>query len=84
MDPMKKTVFLWLHNEEGLLMKIALIGATGNVGSRLLAELLRRGYEVAGVVRHGENRISMEDFAIAFADEIESPRHPRQRFTVGY
>ena len=34
--------------------------------------------------KDGESRISMEDFAIAFSDEIESPRHPRQRFTVGY
>jgi len=28
--------------------------------------------------------ISYEDFAIAMADEIESPKHLRQRFTVGY
>jgi putative NADH-flavin reductase len=33
---------------------------------------------------NGESRISMEDFAIAFVDEIESPRFPRQRFTVAY
>jgi len=26
----------------------------------------------------------MEDFAIAMVDELETPRHPRQRFTVGY
>ena len=32
----------------------------------------------------GESRISMEDFAIALVDELEKPRHPRQRFTVGY
>jgi putative NADH-flavin reductase len=32
----------------------------------------------------GESKISMEDFAIAFADEIEHPKHSRQRFTVGY
>ena len=32
----------------------------------------------------GESRISMEDFAIALVDEIETPRHNRQRFTVGY
>jgi uncharacterized protein len=31
----------------------------------------------------GESRISMEDFAIALVDEPETPRHPRQRFTVG-
>jgi putative NADH-flavin reductase len=28
--------------------------------------------------------ISMEDFAIAMADEIEKPAHSRARFTVGY
>lgn len=32
----------------------------------------------------GVSRISMEDFAIAMADEIESPKHSRRRFTVGY
>ena len=28
--------------------------------------------------------ISFEDYAIAFVDELENPRHVRQRFTVGY
>jgi uncharacterized protein len=28
--------------------------------------------------------ISFEDYAIALADEIEKPKHSRQRFTVGY
>ena len=32
----------------------------------------------------GASRITMEDYAIALVDEIESPRHSRQRFTVGY
>lgn len=32
----------------------------------------------------GQSHISMEDYAIALADEIETPRHPRARFTVGY
>lgn len=32
----------------------------------------------------GESRISMEDYAIAMVDEIENPRHRRQRFTVGH
>jgi uncharacterized protein len=31
-----------------------------------------------------ESRISMEDYAIALVDELEQPRHRRQRFTVGY
>jgi putative NADH-flavin reductase len=33
---------------------------------------------------NGKSWISMEDYAIAMADEIEKPSHPRQRFTVGY
>jgi putative NADH-flavin reductase len=28
--------------------------------------------------------ISFEDYAVALADEIEKPKHRRQRFTVGY
>lgn len=31
-----------------------------------------------------KSRISMEDFSIAFVDELEHPRHSRRRFTVGY
>ncbi len=31
-----------------------------------------------------ESRISMEDYAIALVDELERPRHRRQRFSVGY
>jgi len=32
----------------------------------------------------GQSRISEEDFAIAFIDELESHAHPSQRITVGY
>jgi putative NADH-flavin reductase len=35
-------------------MKIALVGATGNAGSRVLAELIARGHEVTGIVRNPE------------------------------
>jgi putative NADH-flavin reductase len=34
--------------------------------------------------RTGRSWVSMEDFAIALVDELEHPRHLRQRFTVGY
>lgn len=33
-------------------MRIALIGATGNAGSRILAELAQRGHQVTAIVRH--------------------------------
>ena len=32
----------------------------------------------------GESKISREDFAIAILDEIEKPKHIRQRFTAAY
>jgi hypothetical protein len=32
----------------------------------------------------GKSSISFEDFAVALADEIERPAHPKARFTVGY
>ena len=36
------------------MAKIALIGASGNVGSRILAELSRRGHTITGIARHPE------------------------------
>jgi hypothetical protein len=33
---------------------------------------------------NGNSHISVEDFAVAMVDELETPKHLRQRFTVGY
>jgi uncharacterized protein len=44
----------------------------------------RLGTDQLLVSATGESTISMEDYAIALVDELESPRHARQRFTVGY
>jgi len=35
-------------------MKVALIGATGNIGTRLLAELVSRGHTITAIARHPE------------------------------
>jgi putative NADH-flavin reductase len=32
----------------------------------------------------GNSKISVEDYAMAFIDELEKPAHSRKRFTVGY
>jgi len=32
----------------------------------------------------GESKISAEDYAVALVDELENPRHVKQRFTIGY
>ncbi|MET9859301.1 NAD(P)H-binding protein [Streptomyces smyrnaeus] len=44
----------------------------------------RVGKDDLVVDENGESRISMEDYAVAVLDEIEHPRHVRERFTVGY
>lgn len=44
----------------------------------------RLGGDQLLVDAHGKSWISMEDYAIALADELESPKHSRRRFTVGY
>ena len=33
---------------------------------------------------NGQSRISVQDYAMAMIDEVESPNHIRRRFTVGY
>ena len=32
----------------------------------------------------GQSKISVQDYAVAMIDELESPTHVRQRFTAGY
>jgi len=44
----------------------------------------RDGGDVLVVDEDGESFISGEDFGIAVVDEIENPKHTRERFTVGY
>ena len=41
-------------------MKIAIIGASGNIGSRITHEALNRGHEVTAIVRHPE-KFTMEN-----------------------
>ena len=49
-------------------MKIALIGATGNAGSRILAELSRRGHHVSAIARHPENLPALSGVTPLLAD----------------
>ena len=44
----------------------------------------RIGTEQLIVDAAGNSAISMEDYAVAMLDEIETPRHVNSRFTVGY
>jgi hypothetical protein len=44
----------------------------------------RLGNDQLLVDAQGSSHISMEDYAIALVDEVETPTHSRQRYTVGY
>jgi len=44
----------------------------------------RIGLDDLLVSSEGRSWITFADYAIAMLDEVESPKHPRQRFTVGY
>ena len=44
----------------------------------------RLGKDDLLVSSDGTSSISFADFAIAMLDEVENPKHSRQRFTVGY
>jgi putative NADH-flavin reductase len=72
-------------------MRIVIIGASGNIGSRIQAEAAGRGHEIIAfggdqllVDANERSHISYEDFAAAILDEIEEPRHIQRRLTVDY
>ncbi len=44
----------------------------------------RVGTDQLLVDENGESKISAEDYAVAVLDELERPRHPKQRITVAY
>lgn len=46
--------------------------------------VFRLGHDSLLTAADGKSWISFEDFALAMLDEVEHPRHIRQRFTVGY
>lgn len=52
-------------------MKVALVGATGNVGSRILEELLRREHQVTAIVRKPERVPAKHGVTAKKADVLE-------------
>lgn len=49
-------------------MKVAVIGATGNAGSRIISELLKRGHHVRAIVRPQNNISSKNGVEVANSD----------------
>lgn len=58
-------------------MKILLIGATGNIGQRILKETLSKGYEVTAVQRHPEQlKVLGSNLTIIKADLLDEAELP--------
>ena len=55
-----------------------------NIGPGQRTGQYRTGGDQLLMDEKGESRISVEDYAVAFLDELEYPTHIRQRFTVAY
>lgn len=50
------------------MVKIALIGASGNIGAQILGEALSRGHSVVGIVRHTEKLKAAPNLTVAQGD----------------
>ena len=55
-------------------MKVALIGASGFVGSKVLAEALQRGHQVTAIVRNPEKIQSDKNLTTKKADVLQCRR----------
>jgi putative NADH-flavin reductase len=53
-------------------MKVALIGASGNAGSRILEELVRRGHAVTAIVRNPE-KVARQPGVVARQGDVNDP-----------
>jgi hypothetical protein len=54
-------------------MKIALVGATGFIGSKILSEAVNRGHVVTAICRHPQNVLQHPNVQAVFADVMDTP-----------
>ena len=63
-------------------MRVALIGITGQVGSRRSAELLTRGHRITGIARHPEKAAAQSGLVLEQGDATNSST-PSAEFVPG-
>ncbi|MDQ8038538.1 MAG: NAD(P)-dependent oxidoreductase [Pedobacter sp.] len=61
-----------------------LLSPAAEIGPGERTGRFRLGKDELLVDAKGESRISQADYAVAMIDELESPQHSRQRFTLAY
>ena len=62
----------------------AYFSPAGNIEPGERTGKFRLGKDQLIVDKDGKSNISVEDYAVAMLDEIDSPAHHRERFTIGY
>ena len=62
----------------------AYFSPAGNIAPGERTGKFRLGKDQLIVDEEGKSNISVEDYAVAMLDEVESPVHHRERFTIGY
>jgi len=58
-------------------MKMAVVGASGNAGSRIVAELARRGHAITAIARHPENIAKLPHVTAVAGDVHDQPSMTR-------
>jgi putative NADH-flavin reductase len=61
------------HTASEAIVKVALIGASGNGGSRLLAELSRRGHHVTAIARNPDTIATLPGVTAKKGDVFDKP-----------
>ena len=62
----------------------AYFSPAGNIEPGERTGKFRLGKDQLMVDKDGKSNISVEDYAVAMLDEVDSPVHHRERFTIGY
>ena len=62
----------------------AYFSPAGNIEPGEKTGTFRLGKDHLIVDKDGKSNISVEDYAVAMLDEVDSPVHHRERFTIGY
>jgi uncharacterized protein len=75
---------LYSLQKDGADMDWAFFSPAGDIAPGERTGKFRLGKDDLIVDEKGESHISVEDYAVAMLNEVETPEHHRERFTIGY
>ncbi|MCW3058677.1 MAG: 3 beta-hydroxysteroid dehydrogenase/Delta 5--_4-isomerase [Capsulimonas sp.] len=75
---------LGVYKSEANALDWTYLSPAGMIAPGERTNTFRLGGDQLVVDASGQSRISAEDYAVAVIDELESPKHVQQRFTLGY